>query len=92
MAADTGEEGRYRMLEPIRQYALEELKESVAEAEETRRRHAEFFLDLAERAEPEHKGPDQVEWRERVEKEHANLRAAMGWALSMDDAETAARG
>ncbi len=91
VATDTGEEVRYRMLEPIRQYALEELEES-GEAEATRRRHAEFFLDLAERAEPEHKGPDQVEWLERLEKEHANLRAAMGWALSMSDAETAARG
>ncbi|MDP8974589.1 MAG: helix-turn-helix domain-containing protein [Actinomycetota bacterium] len=85
------DERRYRMLEPIRQYALEELEES-GEAEQTRRRHVEFFLDLAERAEPEHKGPDQVEWLERVEKEHANLRAAMGWALSVGEAETAARG
>jgi predicted ATPase/DNA-binding XRE family transcriptional regulator len=86
-----GDELRYRMLEPIRQYALEELEEG-GEAEQTRRQHAEFFLDLAERAEPEHKGPDQVEWLERLEKDHANLRAALGWALSMDDAETAARG
>jgi predicted ATPase len=66
VAADTGEgrdEIRYRMLEPIRQYALEELEE-CGEAEQTRRRHAQFFLDLAERAEPEHKGPDQVGgWR-----------------------------
>ena len=94
VAANTGKEGdevRYRMLEPIRQFALEELEES-GEAVETRRRHAEFFLGLAERAEPEHKGPDQVAWLEKVEKEHANLRATLGWSLSMDDAETAARG
>ncbi len=94
VAADTGEDGdevRYRMLEPIRQYALEKLEES-GEAEQARRRHAEFFLDLTERAEPELKGPDQVEWLERLEKEHTNLRAALGWALSMDDSETAARG
>ncbi len=94
VAAETREEGdevRYRMLEPIRQYALEELEES-GEAEQTRRRHAEFFLDLAERAEPEHKGPAQIEWLERVEKEHANLRVALGWALTMREAETAARG
>jgi predicted ATPase/DNA-binding XRE family transcriptional regulator/Tfp pilus assembly protein PilF len=87
----SGDEVRYRMLEPVRQYALEELGEG-GEANETRWRHAEFFLDLAERAEPELKGPDQVEWMERLEKEHANLRAAMGWALSRGEAETAARG
>ena len=70
VATDTGEEGgdepRYRMLEPVRQYALEKLEES-GEAEETRRRHASFFLTLAERAEPEIKGTDQVEWMERLE-------------------------
>ncbi len=48
-------------------------------------------LALAERAEPEIRGPDQVEWLERLEQENGNLRAAMGWALSQDDVETAAR-
>ncbi|MDP8949458.1 MAG: helix-turn-helix domain-containing protein [Actinomycetota bacterium] len=94
VAADAGEEGdevRYRMLESIRQYARELLEES-GEDEATRRRHAEFFLALAERAEPELRGPDQVEWLERLEKEHGNLRAAVNWALSIGDAESAARG
>ena len=85
-----GEQPRYRMLEPVRQYAQELLEES-GEAEQVRRRHAAFFLALAERAEPEIRGPDQVEWLERLEQENGNLRAAMGWALSQDDVETAAR-
>jgi tetratricopeptide (TPR) repeat protein len=84
------EQPRYRMLEPVRQYAQELLEESE-EAEETRRRHAAFFLALAERAEPEIRGPDQVEWLERLEQEHGNLRAAMGRALFAGDVEIAAR-
>ena len=94
-AADTDEEDddvRYRMLEPIRQYAQELLEEDSRGAGETRRRHAEFFLDLAERAEPEHKGPNQPEWLDQLERENGNLRAAMGWALSTGEAESAARG
>jgi predicted ATPase len=95
VATDTGGEGnevRYGMLVPVRQYAQELLEES-GEAEETRRRHAEFFLALAEEAEPEIRGPDQVEWLKRLEIENGNLRAAMGWVLSPQggDAETAAR-
>ncbi len=94
VAADTNAnsdgEPRYRMLEPVRQYALERLEET-GESAQTRRRHAAFFLALAERAEPELHGPDQVEWLERLEKENGNLRAAMDWALSGGDAEIAAR-
>ena len=57
---------RYRMLEPIRQYAREKLEES-GEAEEVRRRHASFFLALAEEAEPRLLGPEDVEWLKRLE-------------------------
>jgi predicted ATPase/DNA-binding XRE family transcriptional regulator len=94
VAADTNAnsdgEPRYRMLEPVRQYALERLEET-GESAQTRRRHAAFFLALAERAEPELHGPDQVECLERLELENGNLRAAMDWALSGGDAEIAAR-
>ncbi len=87
---NTDNERRYRMLEPVRQYALEKLEES-GEAEAMRRRHAAFFLALAERAEPELRGPDQVEWLNWLDRENDNLRAAMGWALSTGEVETAAR-
>ena len=83
-------EMRYGMLEPVRQYAAERLEES-GDAEGARRRHAAFFLDLAEEAEPELRGSRQVEWLERLEGENKNLRAAMSWALDTGDAETAAR-
>jgi predicted ATPase len=71
---------RYRLLEPVRQFALEKLEE-VGEAEEIRRRHAGFFLALAEDAEPRLRGPEDMEWLERLEAEHDNLRAALSWAL-----------
>ena len=71
----SGEEGgvRYRMLEPVRQDALDKLEESD-EAEEARRRHAEFFLGLAEETETEMRGPEQAPWLDRLEAEHDNLR------------------
>ena len=85
-----GVEARYEMLEPVRQYALEKLEQS-GEAGDAHRKHAEYFLGLAERAQPELMGERQVEWLERLEQENSNLRAAMNWALATSDAETAAR-
>jgi predicted ATPase/DNA-binding CsgD family transcriptional regulator len=81
---------RYRLLEPVRQYALDKLEESD-EAEEARRRHAEFFLALAEEAYPELKGANQLEWLDRLEAEHDNMRAALSWALERTEAEVAIR-
>jgi non-specific serine/threonine protein kinase len=81
---------RYRMLEPIRQYAHGKLEES-GEAEAVRRRHAEYFLALAEEAEPELKGAHQEAWLKRLEREHDNLRAALSWALEQGYAELGLR-
>jgi predicted ATPase/DNA-binding SARP family transcriptional activator/DNA-binding CsgD family transcriptional regulator len=81
---------RYRMLEPVRQYALEKLEES-GEAEAVRRQHASFFLALAERAGPKLRGPGQVEWLERLEADNGNLRAAMAWLLEAGEVEDAVR-
>ncbi len=81
--AQPGEDGgevRYGMLEPVRQYGLERLEHSD-EAEEVRRRHAEYYLALAEQVEPELKGSRQVAWLNRLEEEHDNLRAALSWAF-----------
>jgi predicted ATPase/DNA-binding SARP family transcriptional activator len=81
---------RYRMLEPIRQYAGEKLEEE-GEAEEVRRRHASLFLALAEDAEPKLQGPEDVEWLDRLEVEHDNMRAALSWALERGEDEVALR-
>jgi tetratricopeptide (TPR) repeat protein len=80
---------RYRMLEPVRQYALGRLEES-GEAEGAGRRHADFYLALAEAAEPELKGNGQVEWLGRLDQERDNLRAALGWLLERDEIESTA--
>ncbi|MBA2714724.1 MAG: AAA family ATPase, partial [Rubrobacteraceae bacterium] len=77
---------RYRMLEPVRQYAREKL-EGSGEVDDVRSRHAAFFLTLAEEAEPELKGARQEAWLERLEREHDNLRAALSWTLERDEVE-----
>ena len=67
------------MLETIREYASERLEESAA-ADELRRRHAEYFLALAEKAEPNLVGiGSHTGWLDRLERDHDNLRAAMDW-------------
>jgi non-specific serine/threonine protein kinase len=78
------------MLEPVRQYAQELLEEN-GEAEQTSRRHAAYYLSLAERAGPGLKGPDQVPWLERLETELDNLRAAIGWSIDHGEVEPVAR-
>jgi len=78
--AGTGGAVRYRMLEPIRQYAREKLGES-GETDEALGRHAAFFLALVEEAEPELSGPGQSAWLDRLEGEHDNLRGALSWLL-----------
>jgi non-specific serine/threonine protein kinase len=85
---EEGPEGepRFVMLETIHEYAREKLQQS-GEAEEIGRAHTEYFLALAEEAEPELTGPDQAEWLERLEAEHDNLRAALSRSLEGEEPE-----
>jgi predicted ATPase/class 3 adenylate cyclase len=73
-------EGRYHLLETIRQYAHTKLQEA-GEAERIRDRHLAYFIHFAEEAEPHLRRAEQLAWLDRLEREHDNLRAALAWAL-----------
>ena len=86
-----GEGGsRYRMLETVRQYASEKLRES-GEAGAVGGRHADFFVALAEEAKPAMVGPEQAAWMERLEEDHDNLRSALGRLGDEGEAERGLR-
>ncbi len=87
---DVGGEPRFVMLETIREFALERL-EASGEASQIRRRHAAAFLALAEDAAPHLQGPEGKTRLDRLEREHDNLRAALGWAVERGEVETALR-
>nr|MDQ3835302.1 hypothetical protein [Actinomycetota bacterium] len=89
--ADIQHEARFTMLETVREYALERLEES-GELERLRRRHAAYFLKMAEEAELALQGPLQSAWLDRLETEHDNFRAALSWSLtSQGDTEMGLR-
>jgi predicted ATPase len=88
--AGPDDEPRFAMLETIREYALEHL-EASGEATALRRRHAEYYLGLAERAAPWLDGPEQARWLHRLGVERDNFRAALRWALEQDEAELGLR-
>jgi predicted ATPase/class 3 adenylate cyclase len=83
-------EMRFGMLDTIHEYAQARLEES-SEAKEIARQHAGYFLQLAERAEPELMGPRQAEWLARMEHEHDNVRAALKWLHSSAEWEMEGR-
>ena len=85
-----GGETRYRLLETLREYGWECLAKSGA-ADATQRRHAAFFLALAERSAPELAGAEQGVWLERLEQEHDNLRASLHWTIEAGEAEPSLR-
>jgi predicted ATPase/DNA-binding CsgD family transcriptional regulator len=70
---------RYRMLETVREYGLEQLLTN-SELEIARHEHAMHFLALAERAAPAWSGPAPGAWLDRLEAERDNLREALAWA------------
>jgi hypothetical protein len=76
------------MLETIREYAEERLADS-GRLEATRRRHAEYFSELVDRARPEFLGSAAGLWLDRFEQEHGNLRAVLTWAVEGSDAPLA---
>jgi predicted ATPase len=83
-------ETRFEMLATVREYALDRL-EASGQGDDLHRRHAEYFVVLAERAEPEILRADQTEWLERLNAERDNFRGALEWLLGRGDGETALR-
>ncbi len=81
-----GEEPRFRMLETVREYGLECLRE-LGELEQIQRVHAMYYLSLVEQAEPQLKGRQQIRWLTLLEQELENLRAALGWLIEHGEAE-----
>ena len=78
------DDARFALLEPMRQYALEKLEESGEDAV-LRERHARFFADFADAAEPSIRGGTREDpWMRRLERDHANLRGARDWAAAND--------
>ncbi|WP_327066285.1 BTAD domain-containing putative transcriptional regulator [Kitasatospora sp. NBC_01302] len=83
-------DGRYRMLETIKAYGLEKLTEA-GERETVRRAHADWFAELAERADPYLHRAEQLEWLALLAADHDNLTAALRGALAAGEARSAVR-
>lgn len=81
---------RYRLLETVRQYALERLG-STPDARKMLRRHLEYFLQVADAAETRLEGPAQIETLDTLDKEHDNLRSALTQAGKTGDVESGTR-
>jgi non-specific serine/threonine protein kinase len=71
---------RYWLLETLRQYGQERLA-AAEETAQVQHRHTGYYLALTERAALELNGPGQLRWLDRLEREHANLRAALAWCV-----------
>ena len=86
VVAESPEEGRvrYRMQENLHSYAQERLAEA-GEVEALSARRRDWFLALAEEAEPNLSGPEQGSWLNRLERDHDNLRAALTFSHDRAD-------
>jgi predicted ATPase/class 3 adenylate cyclase len=90
-APDAGGYGvRFRLLETIRAFALERLRDEGRESD-VRRRHAVAYLALAEEAARHLPGPDQPRWLDRLTVDYPNLRAAVRWSIEAGEVELAQR-
>jgi non-specific serine/threonine protein kinase len=87
---DAAGPGRFRLLETLRAYAREKLRASDAEAA-LRARHRDYFLSIAEKAEPELQGPDQVRWLQRLGADLEDMRLALRFAIETRDTLKAVR-
>jgi predicted ATPase/transcriptional regulator with XRE-family HTH domain len=79
--------GRYSLHELLRQYTSAHLETDPALSAATWKKHYHFYLTLAQSADSQLRGSDQLEWLDRLEQEHDNLRAAIEWSLIESDKE-----
>lgn len=88
--AGQGEAGdsRFQMLQPVREYAFDQL-DSNAEAEQTQRRHASYFVEMTQQAEPAIGTPEQLYWVRCIKQERENLQIALQWMLDRQETEMA---
>jgi non-specific serine/threonine protein kinase len=78
---------RYRLLETLRQFAEERLRDG-GDLDVLRARHADYFVDLGRQAEPHmNGGPHFATWVERLESERDNVRAALRWCVARGEVE-----
>jgi len=89
LTEEAGAEMRCRMLETLRDFARNQCDPEVDYV--LRRWHAQYFMALAEEAEPQIAGAGQASWLGRLKIEHDNLRAALHWAMDRGEAEIALR-
>jgi predicted ATPase/transcriptional regulator with XRE-family HTH domain len=89
-AIDARGEVRFSQLKMIRDFARDRLREKNEEAE-VRDRHMTYFLDLAEQADQEIHGPHQIDWLNRLELVHDNLRSALEWCIAEQNTEAGLR-
>ncbi len=85
-----GGEPRFRMLETIREFAVEQAI-AAGRWDAMRAEHAAHFLDLAEESSSHVMGSDKRTWLDRLEEDHDNLRAAIGWAVEAGKTDSAMR-
>lgn len=84
VAANGDQTRRFNLLETLREYAIQQLT-SGGEEQSVRTRHARYFLELAEAAEPQLVGADQAVWLQRLAAEQANFNAVLKWAQAADE-------
>ncbi len=81
-------DARFQMLQPVREYAFEQL-DIHAEAEQTQRHHARYFVEMAQSAEPAIGNPEQLNWLRYIKQERENLQVALQWMLDRLEIEMA---
>lgn len=84
VAGDLDHTRRFTLLETLREYAVEQLA-AGGEEQSVRARHARYFLELAETAEPKLVSADQAVWLKRLAVEQGNFNVALKWAQSTNE-------